>query len=92
MKKRLNSLILWLKIIIHKLHFQQESILGTLIDNIYYKLTEDTLSGILTNSFTDHQPYFTFINNICEQKAKQTIIKINIQSAEAMSNFENELI
>ncbi len=40
---------------------------GTLIDNFFCKLTENTLdttSGVLINRFSDHQPYFIFLNNI----------------------------
>ncbi len=40
---------------------------GTLIDNIFCKLTEttlDTISGILIKKFADYQPYFTILKNI----------------------------
>ncbi len=40
---------------------------GTLIDNFICKLTEttlDTTSGILIKQFSDHQPFFTILNNI----------------------------
>ncbi len=40
---------------------------GTLIDNFVCKLTENNLntsSVIIINKFSDHQPYFTFLNNI----------------------------
>ncbi len=40
---------------------------GTLIDNIFCKLTEttlDTTSDILIKKFSDHQPYFTLLNNV----------------------------
>ncbi len=40
---------------------------GTLIDNILRKLTEtmlDTTSCILIEKFSDHQPYFTLLNNV----------------------------
>ncbi len=67
---------------------------GTLIDNFYCKLTEstlDTISGILIKHISDHQPYFTFLNNLSQHKLQQIFIKNNIRSSEAMSNFENEL-
>ena len=38
---------------------------GTLIDNIFFKLSSDTVqctSGILTDRFSDHQPYFASNN------------------------------
>ncbi len=40
---------------------------GTLIDNIFCKLTETTLdntSGISIKKTSDHQPYFTLLNNV----------------------------
>ena len=39
---------------------------ATLIDNVYCRLTENTLncvSGVTTKKLSDHQGYFTFINN-----------------------------
>ncbi len=44
---------------------------GTLIDNFYSKLTDNTLDttlGILIKNISDHQPYFTFLNNLTQQK------------------------
>ena len=38
---------------------------GTLIDNLFCKLSETTFNstaGILTKQFSDHQPYFLFLN------------------------------
>ncbi len=65
-----------------------------MIDHFYCKLTDSTLnttSGILIKKCFDHQPYFTFLNNLSQHKFQQKIIIINIQSSEAKSNFENEL-
>ena len=46
---------------------------GTLIDNIFCKLSSNTVqctSGILTDRFSDHQPYFSSINLHPLQKKK----------------------
>ncbi len=40
---------------------------GTLIDNLFCKLTEyslNTTSGILIKTFSDHLPYFTFLHSL----------------------------
>ncbi len=68
---------------------------GTLIDNLYCKLTEntiDTTSGILIKIFSDHQPYFTFWNTIIQRNTHHKFIKINTHSQENINSFKNELI
>ncbi len=67
---------------------------GTLIDNIFCKLTNITLntnSGILIKQFSDHQPYFTFLNDIVHKTLPPKLIKINTQNPKTISNFQNEL-
>ncbi len=44
-----------------------KNIHGILMDNVLCRLSEtilDTISGILIRTFSDHQPYFTILNNI----------------------------
>jgi len=68
---------------------------GTLIDNVFCKLTDKTLnttSGILTKKFSDHQPYFTFLNDIFHNDTPPKFIKINTNSPESIEKFQNELI
>ncbi len=68
---------------------------GTLIDNLFCKLTDKTInttSGILIKTFSDHQPYFTFLNDICYKESQHRFIKINVQNADALKIIENELI
>lgn len=67
---------------------------ATLIDNIFCKLTENTLhttSGILTKVFSDHQPYFTFIDNTVTKDISPKYITINKQDEESLNNFRNAL-
>ncbi len=67
---------------------------GTLIDNIFCKLTDmaiNTISGILIKIFSDHHPYFTFLNNIFHKTSPPKLIKINNQYPNSISNFQNEL-
>ncbi len=68
---------------------------GTLIDNRYYKFTDntiDTTSRILIKTFADHQPYFTFWNTIIQRKGHNKFTKINTHSQENINSFKNELI
>jgi hypothetical protein len=49
---------------------------GTLIDNIFCKLSPSSLnstSGILTGKWSDHQPYFTCLNTITNKKSPSKI-------------------
>jgi hypothetical protein len=68
---------------------------GTLIDNIFCKLTEATLnttSGILTKKFSDHQPYFTILNNVLYKDSPPVFVNINKNDQESINNFCNELL
>ena len=68
---------------------------GTLIDNFFCKLirtTFDITSGILTKSFSDHQPYFIFLN--CEttnKKPTNKCIQIRSHNETSFINVENDL-
>ncbi len=42
--------------------------------------------------FSDHQPYFTFLNTIVQRKAHHKFIKINTHSPENINSFKYELI
>ncbi len=41
--------------------------------------------------FSDHQPYFTFLNDIFHKTSPPKLIKINNQNPNSISNFQNEL-
>ena len=68
---------------------------GTLIDNFFRKLTRSTFdvtSGILIKSFSDHQPYFIFLN--CEntnKKPPNKFILIRSLNESSFLNVENDL-
>ncbi len=64
---------------------------GTLIDNLFCRIdryAKQPKSGILTKQFSDHQPCFTFINNVGLQLKDNPpkYITIRIQSQQAISN------
>ena len=68
---------------------------GTLIDNFFCKLSKYTLestAGMLTKQFSDHQPYFMFLNvtQVTESHPK-FIKKIKIVSEQAMTNVKYEI-
>ncbi len=67
---------------------------GTLIDNVYCKITDNTLntiSGVTTKKLSDHQGYFTFINNSIIKDNNSKYITIDKQSDECIENFKLEL-
>ena len=64
---------------------------GTLIDHFFCKLTNITIesvAGILTKTFSDHQPYFILLNAIIEKPHMPKYIKICVQSEYAFNNFK----
>ena len=64
---------------------------GTLIDNFFCKLTNITIesvAGILTKKFSDHQPYFILLNAIIEKPHMPKYIQIRVQSEYAFNNFK----
>ena len=67
---------------------------GTLIDNFFCKLSKYTLesrAGILTKQFSDHQPYFMFLNITQVTESHPKFIKIKIVSEQAMTNVKYEI-
>ena len=57
---------------------------GTLIDNILCKLSEttlDTVSGILINKFSDHQPCFTILKSIQDKYHIPKYVEVNRRDA-----------
>jgi len=70
------------------------SLNGTLIDNLFCKSSElmlESTAGILIKQFSDHHPYFIFIDNAPVQKCPPKLIKIHIQNEKAMWNFASEI-
>ncbi len=68
---------------------------GTLIDNIFCKLTENTLdttNGILINKFSDYQPYFTILNGIHHKNNVPKYIKITKKDDDSILNFHHEIL
>ncbi len=66
---------------------------GTLIDNFLCKLTEKTIhttSGVLIKMFSDHQPYFTVIDNVQHCNSSPTNKLINKQDKESINKFHKE--
>ena len=67
---------------------------GTLIDNFFCKLSKYTLestAGILTKQFSDHQPYFMFLNITQVTESHPKFITIKIVSEQAMTNVKYEI-
>ena len=67
---------------------------GTLIDNFFCKLNKsllESIAGIFTKTFSDHQPYFLFLDNIPKIEFPPKFIKINTQSEEAMQKVKIEI-
>jgi len=67
---------------------------GTLIDNFLCKLTEttlDTTSGILINKLSDHQPYFTILNNISFKEPLPTYVKVSKKDKDSINRFHEAL-
>ena len=65
---------------------------GTLIDNLFCRIdkyAKQPKSGILTKQFSDHQPCFTFLNNVQLKDKPPKYITIRIQSQQAISIFLN---
>ena len=67
---------------------------GTLIDNLFCRIdkyAKQPKSGILTKQFSDHQPCFTFLNNVQLKDKPPKYITIRIQSEQAISNFVHDI-
>ncbi len=68
---------------------------GTLADNFLSKLTENTLdttSDVLIKGFSDHQPYFIWLNTLLTQDSPPTYVKITKQDNLAIQNFYSEIL
>jgi hypothetical protein len=68
---------------------------GTLIDNLFCKLTEaslDTTSGVLIKKFSDHQPYFTIYNDLKHVNVIPKYVKVNKQDKESIEKFHYEIL
>ncbi len=68
---------------------------GTLIENFLCRLSEttlDTTSGILIKKLSDHQPYFTILNNINVKHHKPKNIKVTKQDNESKQQFHYEIL
>ncbi len=55
------------------------------------KYSKQPKSGILTKQFSDHQPCFTFLNNVQLKDKPPKYITIRIQSQQATSNFVHDI-
>ena len=67
---------------------------GTLLDNFFCKLSETTLnstSGILVKQFSDHHPYFIFLDTLNKYQPNSRKIKISKQSQESVNSFISEI-
>ena len=51
----------------------------------------ESIAGIFTKTFSDHQPYFLFLDNIPKIEFPPKFIKINTQSEEAMQKVKIEI-
>ena len=55
---------------------------GTLIDNFFCNLTKRILqstAGILIKTFSDHQPYFMFVNTTLKEDHTTKFIQVNVK-------------
>ena len=60
---------------------------GTLIDNLLCKLTKTILesrAGILIKQFSDHQPYFIFMDTTHNKQSNPKTTKIHMETNEAL--------
>ena len=66
---------------------------GTLIDNLYCKLSSNCnpTSGILIKKFSDHQPYVTFLHNKPNYTPTPRYINSTTYKEEAFTNLASEL-
>ncbi len=65
---------------------------GTFIHNIFCKLLENTLEttcGILIKRFSDHQPYFTLIENFISNNPTPKFVTVTKQDVESKGRFQD---
>ena len=70
------------------------SLNGTLVENLFCTISElmlESTAGILIKQFSDHHPYFIFIDNAPVIKCPPILIKIHIQNEIAVWNFASEI-
>ena len=67
---------------------------GTLIDNFFCNLAKHILQsipGILIKPFSDHQPYFMFVDTTIKEDYPTTFIQVNVQNKEAKIKVKNDI-
>ena len=67
---------------------------GTLIDQIFCKLTSSTLkchSGIILSNASDHLPYFTCIDSSPPPQKSPKFARINVYNESSIQSFINEI-
>ena len=67
---------------------------GTLIDNIFVKLSHDfskTTSGVLLNNISDHQPCFISLDYLLVTSSRSKYIKLYKNDQDSLRQFKNEL-
>ena len=67
---------------------------GTLIDNVFVKLTENfdnSTSGILLNNLSDHYPYFLTLDYFNFSKEQEKHIKLSSSNPLSLQNFKLDL-
>ena len=67
---------------------------GTLIDNFFCNLTKHILqstAGMLIKTFSDHQPYFMFVDTTLKEDHPTRFIQVKVQNKEAMLKIKNDI-
>lgn len=67
---------------------------GTLIDNLFCKLTKTILesrAGILIKQFSDHQPYFIFMDTTHNKQSNPKTTKIHMETNEALLRVKHDI-
>ena len=67
---------------------------GTLIDNFFCRISQSTLnasSGILIKQFSDHQPYFIFLDIDTHHAKPPRYVQIQTESPKALDDFYKEI-
>ena len=67
---------------------------GTLIDNIFVKVTENfnnSNSGVILNRISDHLPYFTILDYFSFSKSSQQHIKLSSYQMSSLNQFKADL-
>ena len=66
---------------------------GTLIDNFFVKLSEQSISahaGIFMSKLSDHQPYFLITDNMLKRDSPPKYVTIYNETPEAVENLCQE--